>query len=273
MLVVHTLGEVVASSGRNAIGRSVRGAYSAGVFINDIGFADRLKIYLRHGIDAIVGDYIYRKKCAEKEFRFCQIGQIPSAENIPRILDSLAYERAAQLLYQANPSLRAELIQDNVEPALRGEYMRLVREVIIPQLVEEYLEEYWSDRPSIYSERKQRNRSMSRLRCREGSYNWCEVRKALRMDPRNVLVLEDMEVRLLRGRTGAPRCRAILLSLFEDIALTHEELLVLADSGMRNALEEAQNVYLNIARSLPADAPFRLRWSLSFKNEFWENGW
>ena len=271
VLFTHTLGERVSPFCSDAVNRTGRDSDSCAVLINDIGFVDRLRIYLQHGIEGVIGDYVYRKTCAERDMKVCQIGQIPDAHRIPHMLDPAAYESAARLLRQNNFNLYNVLLGDRLEPASRGEYAALMREIIVPSLISEYTDSNWKSKPFIYLERKQRNLSMRRLKCKTGSYSWCEIRTALRADPLNAFVLEDVDERLLRGKSGAPRCRAILLALFEEISLSHEKLLVRASIRARVALEEAQNLYLNVARGLPRDVPFRIRWSLSFGNEFWED--
>lgn len=269
-LFSYVLGERVTPLCREVMARASC-AGPCGVLINDIGFGEHLRSYLREGLDGVVVDYAYRKACAEKDMKICQMGQIPEAKSIPKMLDPVVYGRAAQLLEVADSALCDAVVREQFEAVAYERYLALIRELIVPALISEYLESSWNSSPIVYLEKKQRNRSMRRLKSKRGSYNWHEVREALRLNPLAVLALEDLDSRLLQGGVGAPRCRAILLSLFEDISLQYDELRVMMDSRLSVAIEEAQQVYGNVSLSLPPNIPFRLRWSLSFVNEFWDD--
>ena len=205
--------------------------------VNDIDLKRRLFTYHIRGEEGLISHYEGRgkRKCG----RIQELCSIP--KDIKEVVDWDFYKSFANQFMELN----------------RVEQDVILREKIVPKLIEERIHEYGLDssQVQIYTERQLRNYSMRRMRNRNKHkpQSWFGQLKQTGLTSE---VKTDL----------VPVCGGIMLALYEKITgQGYNKMIQLYSQGDKGPIENGLRLNKILHEAFPEDP----RWSLEFENKFY----
>ncbi len=293
------IGENVTDKQKRTIEDAVKLEGELGILVGDVGVAEKIGAYLKGGIAGVRDTYLDRIVDCETA---CVMAQLPKEDEILSVIDTAAYEKMAAILREEAPEIAEVLTRVDIDTknpeyvGIREELQRIVREKIVPELIEDRIQLYGLDPAdvTVYSERSLRNRVAHRVRKRagRGQGSWRHLPGFYQEGKSTYIVPlpEDLEMELAMdeetlteraertghafnyptyrvvNRRGVPVCRGIMLALFEKVATEgYEKITQLYDAKHRDAIVKAQAIFQAIAGKLPQTKERRV----TFENTFY----
>lgn len=265
------IGETVSTAQLETIRAAAACAGDLAVVVGDIGVAEKLANYIRDGIDGVYEVYRRRISCATSG---CVSSQLPRTSEFEIVIDEEAYEYMYQQLRQIAPHIvdTVRAIPFNIKSeeyrAIHSEYSQILREKIIPTQVQKRLQIYGiaEDKIRLYSERVMRNWVQKRIdkERKSNMLSWLHIFDAAeKKDSLLYLLLTEV-----LSSSGIPKCRGIMLALYENVALDgYEHITQLYSEKQYLAIKNAEELYEKLSRLLPNDA----RWQLTFHDRFYSS--
>lgn len=239
-----------------------------GLFVSDIGFANKALAYLNRGAPGVAELYERRRSCAPTG---CILAQLPPPEAVLGVVDEGALSLAIRELQQSDADL------DSIDPFTPAFQVppnigKVIRKRIVPKLVAARVIEYGLDptEAEIFLETTFRNVSHKRMKRTHTSHHQTSAGREC-LAPWTQLfegadaVLRSIYETEFRSPGGSPTCRAIMLALHERVSLSGYAIVdQYCPAKYLQAVQMATSIYSALGRRYPDDP----RWSAKLSGKF-----
>jgi hypothetical protein len=218
------------------------------ILVGDIGVPAKIMRYIEDGIEGAKD--IYRQRI-EKPSSRCVHLCLPKETEINKVVDEAQLKKSVNMLFSINPKIVKAIKTKTANEAIDCKFMEIVRNRIVPELINDRLEDYGLNKSKvrIYSERKLRNLVIKRTRIdkKTSRKSWRQLNNFL--ESGKEIYLGPMRI---VNAMGIPICRGIMLALYESIASEgYGKIIQLNSEKFRTSSTKAQVLYEIIAKQLP----------------------
>lgn len=221
----YELGENLNKTQIDSLKNALKLSGDKALLYNDIGFDNKVKAYLKNGIEGIKDTYRDRKTNCRSE---CTLVQLPNEKELDNLIDEEQYKIIKKLIGNKKENINEIIFQKGVPVIL------------------EYLKKKYDlkDLKHIFSEKYLRNIVAIRTKANnltntEKNLSWRQLSNLKEINKQKFI--GNMEI---VSASGIPVCRGIMFALYEQVTmLEYTKIIQVIEKKHYSALTKAQVLF------------------------------